>query len=72
MNDITADATMLMNQAGPTAAVYLRSAVDSIDREFGEGYARENPELVAAMVAAATADFSVALIVQTLQELVPR
>lgn len=32
--------------------VWLQNAVESIDEEFGEGYAREHPELVGAVVQA--------------------
>ncbi len=49
-------------QAGAAAAVhrYLRAAVECIDASFGEGYAREHPELVATMVQCMTAEAGVA------------
>ena len=47
----------LMNQAGPTAAVYLRAAVDAIDEKFGEGYAAKHPELVGAFMQVCAQDF---------------
>jgi hypothetical protein len=39
------------------AATYLRAAVESIDKVFGEGHAKKHPDLVAAFLATAAADF---------------
>ena len=46
-------------RAPAAAAHYFRAAVAAIDAEFGEGYARAHPELVAAMVQAAAIDAAV-------------
>ena len=40
------------NKAQQLAASHLRAAIEAIDAEFGAGYARDNPELVAAMLQA--------------------
>jgi hypothetical protein len=47
----------LMEQAGMTAATYMRAGVDAIDREFGPGFAAANPALLAAFMAAAAGDY---------------
>lgn len=44
-------------QPGPAA--YLAEATRAIDAEFGEGYARDNPALVAALVQSATIDAAI-------------
>ena len=46
-----------MRQAAPTVAVYLHDAVKLIDTEFGDGYARLNPQLVGAFIQAAATDY---------------
>ena len=45
-------------QAAMTANYYMEKAVDDIDGLFGDGYAKANPALVAAYMAAAAADFA--------------
>jgi hypothetical protein len=59
---ISADATTLMFQAPDTIAEYLRKARKFIDEEFEEGYAAQNPDLVAAFIKAAAYDFNTALV----------
>jgi hypothetical protein len=46
--------------AAAAAGRHLRAAVERIDGTFGEGYAREHPELVASMVQAMTIEAAVA------------
>lgn len=48
---------MRMRQGAETAEYWLRRVVRSIDEELGDGYAKANPEVVAAMLAAASSDF---------------
>lgn len=48
----------LMIQASDTAATYPRRAVSDIDSQFGAGFAKANPALVAAYMQTAAADFS--------------
>lgn len=59
---VTADAETLMKQAGMTARVYLAKAVTAIDEEFGEGYAKSNPELVGAFIQSCALDYQAAAI----------
>lgn len=57
---VTASFDTLMRQAPDTVALYLRKAKEEIDSVFGEGYAANNPELVAAFLNAASADMGAA------------
>ena len=57
---ITASFDTLLGQASDTASVYLGRAHREIDKEFGEGYAAKNPQLVAAFMQVASADMSAA------------
>ncbi len=52
----------LIDQASVTATSYMRQAVESIDEQFGAGYAKAHPELVAAFVQAASRDFLAAVL----------
>lgn len=65
---ITADATTLMRQAPMTAQTYLIEAVRCIDTEFGCGYAKEHPELVAAFMQASASDFNFATLAKAICE----
>lgn len=47
----------LMRQAGMTTADYMKDAVRYIDQQFGEGYAAEHPELIAAFISSCATDF---------------
>ena len=47
----------------------LKMAVFEIDATFGEGHAAEHPQLVAAVVAAASSDFAATLIAHALGEI---
>jgi len=46
-----------MRQAGMTIGQYLSQAEEEIDRRFGEGFAKKNPNLVGACVMAQATDF---------------
>lgn len=45
-------------QAADAVEDYLAMAVRSIDRQFGNGFAKSNPALVAALVNASVAEFN--------------
>ncbi len=47
---ITADWTKLAEDGGSTAINYLNTAIESIDKQFGKGYAKAHPELVGAFM----------------------
>lgn len=53
--------TEAMRQASTTIDTYMRRAIKSIDKHFGEGYAAEHPELVGSFVQACTVDFDTAI-----------
>lgn len=63
------DAKTLMEQAPMTADRYLSDVVKSIDERFGDGFAKANPVLVAAMLKACTADFGACMISNSLDRL---
>ncbi len=58
---VNASFDALMRQAPDTAALYLRKAAEAIDQQFGEGYAKANPALVAAFMSVAGQDFANAM-----------
>jgi hypothetical protein len=59
-NYITATFDTLLGQASDSAASYLYRAKSEIDKVFGDGYAAENPQLVAAFINAAASDMNAA------------
>ena len=50
-----------------TVNSYLHAGIKRIDGVFGEGYAKANPELLAAFIQACAKDFNTSTIAQTLQ-----
>ena len=48
--------------AGDNVGDWMRQAIQNIDAEFGAGFARNNPDLIAAMVQASAIDSGVAYI----------
>ena len=56
-----------MAQASMTAHQYFHAAIKSIDDRFGEGYAQNHPELIAAFLRTAASDYNVSIAVQALQ-----
>ena len=52
-----ASAETLMRQAPMTIEVYLHAVVEMLDKQFRNGYAERNPDLVGALVIACTRDF---------------
>nr|VFK78785.1 MAG: hypothetical protein BECKSD772D_GA0070982_102517 [Candidatus Kentron sp. SD] len=63
---VTADFDTLMEQAPSTVDVYLRQAKERIDSIFGDGYAKKNPELVAAFIQAAASDMNSAILAKVI------
>ncbi len=66
---MVADADTLMRQAPETAEGYLTQVVRSIDERFGEGYAKANPVVVAAMLQTCTADFAACMVSNALDRI---
>jgi hypothetical protein len=60
--EITADFTTLLRQASMTANEYLRNAITDIDDRLGKGYAKADPELIAAYMQTAALDMAAATI----------
>lgn len=59
----------LMLQAVATAETYFEKAVRIIDAQFGEGYAKANPAVLAAFMGACSADFSATMLSNSLTNL---
>jgi hypothetical protein len=64
---ITADDTELMHQAPMAVNTYLIKAVKSIDGQFGTGFSRKHPELVAAFLRASAMEFQTSVIARSLE-----
>ncbi len=47
----------LMKQASMTANEYFYRAIDTIDKQFGQGYAKSHPELIVGFMITAAKDF---------------
>jgi hypothetical protein len=54
----TVSAETLMRQAGYTADEYLKAGIEDIDKRLGKGFAKAHPELLAAYMHTAAADFA--------------
>lgn len=54
------DSTLSADHAAPQTAARLSATIRAIDAEFGPGYAKEHPELVASLVQSASIDAAVA------------
>lgn len=63
------DAKQLMGNAPPTAGFYLAEAIKDIDREFGEGYAKKNPALVAAYMNTCALDYGASCLTRAIDNL---
>jgi hypothetical protein len=66
---VSAEPETLMRQASMTAHTYLFAARESIDQCFGDGYAEEHPQLVAAFLETCARDFHTSMFVKILGEL---
>ena len=55
---IEADWHTLLKQASDTSSEYFDRAVDKIDKTFGQGYAQDHPDLIAAYMRVAAMDFN--------------
>lgn len=69
---ITADFGTLFDQSWKSAADYLAHSHEEIDVRFGEGYAKKNPQLVAAFIQAANSDFVSAVNLKVVQAMAAR
>ena len=62
-------ATDAMGQASSTASIYLNEAIRMADVYLGEGYAKKNPSLLAALVSAQVEDFNTTCLTDSLWEI---
>jgi hypothetical protein len=61
--------TDMMRQAHMTAEEYFDAAIKSIDGAFGNGYAKDHPELIVGFMAASAQDFHTAMFVKNAEAL---
>ncbi|MDE2370275.1 MAG: hypothetical protein KGN16_14990 [Burkholderiales bacterium] len=61
-------ADKVMEEALMTASSYMKRAALEIDKFFGEGYAEDHPELVAAFMQAAAADMQTMWTAATIED----
>ena len=52
-----------------TAHEYFHAAIKTIDSEFGEGFAKKHPELIAGFMQTAAEDFHAGVTARALQEI---
>jgi hypothetical protein len=69
---ITASFLELLDQSQMTASDYLAGAHGKIDERFGEGYAAKHPQLVAAYMEVAAADFRTSVTLKILEPILGR
>jgi hypothetical protein len=60
--------TRAMRQAQMTADDYMRGAINYIDGQLGEGYAKKHPELIGAFMRTCAADYDTVLLSTALGE----
>lgn len=65
-NEITANAHKLMQDGADSAHYYMHRAIESIDGQFGKGYAKDHPELIGAFMQAAATDYQGTIIAKYL------
>lgn len=69
MEKIKSDWKKIMEDGSDAAVSYLVQAVKAIDEKFGDGYAKQHPELVGAFMKAAATDSQGIQIAKAIQEL---
>ncbi len=70
MSTFTAD--HLMRQAASTADYYLKEAISRLDQIGGVGYAKKNPELLAAFMITCATDYNTMVMDTRASELIAR
>jgi hypothetical protein len=67
--DIDTGYDNLLHQASLTSTEYLIQAIRNIDGEFGAGYAKRNPDLVAAFIRSSSNDFNMSMLKLAAQDI---
>jgi hypothetical protein len=68
MDKMQLNSDQLMHQAKETANSYLITAIQKLDKQFGDGYAQRNPDLVSGFIIACSLDFGASIITSALQD----
>ncbi len=71
-DSITASTQTLFSQASDAAESYMNRAVSSIDSRFGDGFAKKNPELIAAFMKTCASDFAASINGRSLEKVASR
>lgn len=69
MEKIEGSAETLMRQASITSNDYFLKAIENIDNQFGEGYSKDNPELIGSFMVSSSNDYLAQAITSALQEI---
>lgn len=65
------DHKIIHDSSKDAAANYLRAAVREIDEVFEPGYAKANPQVIAAYMQAAAIDYAGSVLARTSEDLLP-
>ena len=65
---ISADFETLMRQAPMTAEVYMMEAIECIDKQLGEGYAKKHPELIGDFIKTCAIDYHAGVVSKLIKE----
>jgi hypothetical protein len=68
-HSIDAGNQTLLRQAPMTANEYLMSAIDHIDQQLGNDYAKQHPELIATFMQTSAIDLGTAVIARAVESL---
>lgn len=69
MEKITSSAPDLMEHAVKTANDYMADAILMINKQLGNGYAQQHPELIGAFMQTAAQDFKTSTLCSVIQDL---
>ena len=65
---VTGNVAEVIESSEHNISRFLLEAVKHLDRQFGKGYAKKNPNLVGQYIAACSADFNNAILVRAIEE----
>lgn len=67
MDELNISSEVMMKQAPSTVLRYMDEAVKWIDKAFGEGYAKNHPELIGSFIQACAVDFQASAIAREIK-----
>lgn len=69
MDKITKEGMELVNDCMDTAEEYFLHAIRIIDNKFGNGYAKDHPELIGAFMQTSAKEYNTCFTIQAIQAL---